>query len=167
MMRIVLDANVLASGFPAPDGVPGQLIEAWLQRKYDPTLSEHILAKVASTWDKPYFRARYHEEEARRALALLRRRGTFVTPELTVHGVAPSAEDDVVLATAVAARADYLVTGDGPFRRVGAYEGIVFINPRQFLDLLNGKDPDEWGIVDELRDAFKDVPEEEIERTND
>jgi hypothetical protein len=31
----------------------------------------------------------------------------------------------VVLATAVAAQADYLVTGDGPFRRVEAYDGEV------------------------------------------
>lgn len=72
-----------------------------------------------------------------------------------------------MLANAVAAQADYLVTGDGPFRRVGAYDGIVFINPRQFFDLMNAKDPDEWAIVDELRDASKDVPDEEIEREAD
>lgn len=55
----------------------------------------------------------------------------------TLRVVPDDPEDDVVVATAVAARADYLVTGD---RRhllpLGSYQGIRVVTPRQFLDLL-------------------------------
>jgi predicted nucleic acid-binding protein len=46
-------------------------------------------------------------------------------------------KDDMVVATAVAAGADYLVTGD---RRhllsLREYEGIRIVTPRQFLDFI-------------------------------
>jgi predicted nucleic acid-binding protein len=44
--------------------------------------------------------------------------------------------DDVVLATAVSAHADYLVTGDTGLLHVGNYEGVQILSPRAFLDLL-------------------------------
>ena len=127
MMRVVLDANVLVSGCPAPDGVPGRLIAAWLHREFDLARSEHILAKVTIAWGNSYFRARYCEKEAQRALALLRRRGIFVIPiTVEVKGIASHAQDDLVLATAVSGRADYLVTSDIPFRGVGEHQGASF-----------------------------------------
>jgi predicted nucleic acid-binding protein len=50
-------------------------------------------------------------------------------------------KDDMVAATAVAAGADYLVTGD---RRhllsLGDYKGIRIVTPRQFLDLITRSD---------------------------
>jgi predicted nucleic acid-binding protein len=56
-------------------------------------------------------------------------------PELSV--VQNDSKDDMVVATAVAAKADYLVTGDGthllPIRE---YQGILIIAPRHFLDFL-------------------------------
>jgi predicted nucleic acid-binding protein len=112
------------------------LIEAWLRRSFDLVLSEHILEKAASAWTNPYFRARYREDEALRALALLRRRRAFVPPVDDVRGVAPNEEDDIVLATAVAGDVDYLVTGDIPFRSLTAYRGVVLLMPREFLELL-------------------------------
>jgi uncharacterized protein len=58
-----------------------------------------------------------------------------VLPDLRV--VAGDPDDDPVIATAVAARADYLVTGD---RRhllpLGAYAGTRIVTPRQFFDIL-------------------------------
>jgi predicted nucleic acid-binding protein len=45
-------------------------------------------------------------------------------------------EDDLVLAVAASARVDYLVTGDKPLQRLGAYQSVRVISPRAFLDLL-------------------------------
>jgi predicted nucleic acid-binding protein len=54
-----------------------------------------------------------------------------------VRAVPDDPKDDMVVATAVAARADYLVTGD---RRhllsLREYEGIRIVTPRQFLDVI-------------------------------
>lgn len=41
-----------------------------------------------------------------------------------------------MLAVAASARVDYLVTGDKPLQRLGAYQGVRVISPRAVLDLL-------------------------------
>ena len=57
-------------------------------------------------------------------------------PDLT--GAVPlDPKDDVILATAVAAKADHLVTGDRKhLLPLGVYQGIGIVEPRAFLDQL-------------------------------
>jgi predicted nucleic acid-binding protein len=47
--------------------------------------------------------------------------------------------DDVILASAIAAGADYLVTRDKNLLSLGAYEGISIIKPETFLHVLRGQ----------------------------
>lgn len=42
----------------------------------------------------------------------------------------------MVLATALIAVADYLVTGDRQLQLLGTIDGIVIVSPREFLDVL-------------------------------
>lgn len=54
-----------------------------------------------------------------------------------VSGVATHPEDDLVLATAVSGKADYLVTGDKPLRKtVPKYQGVKLVTPVEFLKVL-------------------------------
>jgi predicted nucleic acid-binding protein len=50
--------------------------------------------------------------------------------------VATHPEDDLILATAVSARADYLVTGDQQLQGLGTYQDVTVASPRQFLEIL-------------------------------
>ena len=54
----------------------------------------------------------------------------------TVQGVATHAKDDLVLATAVSASADYLLTGDAKLQRLGSYQGVTILSPRAFVQLF-------------------------------
>jgi predicted nucleic acid-binding protein len=45
--------------------------------------------------------------------------------------------DDLILATALSAQADYLVTGDSQLQGLGAYRGVAIISPREFLSRLS------------------------------
>jgi predicted nucleic acid-binding protein len=56
-----------------------------------------------------------------------------------VHNIATHPEDDVILATAVSAKADYLVTGDTKLQHIGMYRGVVILSPRRFLETLTEK----------------------------
>jgi len=47
-------------------------------------------------------------------------------------------DDDVVLATAVAAQASIIVTGDEDLLVLGEYNGIAILSPRQFLQRVHG-----------------------------
>lgn len=143
MIRATLDVNVLASGFPAGAGTPGALINLWTDLAYNLVLSEHILDGLARTWQKPYFQRRYRLDQVEQTLALLRSEATLAVPVTTVRGVAADLEDDLVLATAIAGDAGFLVTGDRYLQALGQYARIIILSPRQLLELL----------TDELGDA--------------
>lgn len=55
---------------------------------------------------------------------------------LRVPSVTRDPSDDQVIACAVAAPADYLVTGDDDMLVIGEHDGIMIVTPRQFLDRL-------------------------------
>ena len=116
MIRAVPDTNVLVSGFvqrhPASPSV--QLLDAWRAGVFELLLSQEILIEVSRTLRKPYFRARLSEDKIDRAMVLLLRRAQIVHISSEVEGVATHPEDDAILATALSASADFLVTGARP-----------------------------------------------------
>ena len=67
----------------------------------------------------------------------LRLRVRIVEPAPLDAPVSRDADDDVVLATAVAARADLIVTGDEDLLVIGLHGGIDIVSPRDFLRRLS------------------------------
>jgi len=134
---VVLDTNVLASGFVRPGPPPGRLLAAWRAGRFTLATSEHILAELSHTLEAPYSRRHLSPAEAAANLALVRERARLVTPTLAVHGVATHPEDDLILAAAVGSGADYLVTGDTQLLRLGRYAGVAIVAPAAFLALLD------------------------------
>lgn len=143
MMRVVLDSSVLVSAFIAPRSELMLVLRLPLRGRYRLVLSEEILTETARsllTKDSVRRYAAYLDEDVHGYLAWLLSVAELVddVPELSV--VPGDPEDDMVVATAVAAEADYLVTGD---RRhllpMKEYRGIPFIAPRHFLDLLQSE----------------------------
>jgi len=69
-------------------------------------------------------------------LTLLVTKGETVTVTSQIAGVASHPEDDLILATALDGRADYLVTGDAQLQKLKRFRGVVIISPREFLVVL-------------------------------
>ena len=136
MIGATLDAKVLVSGFPASRGVPAEILERWVAGEFRLILSDHMLDGVARAWVDAYYAARFAAQEAQLALHVLRTQAQLVIPSAAVRGVATNEEDDLVLATAVAGQADYLVTGNRKMREFGAFQGIAIVSPREFFTLL-------------------------------
>lgn len=135
----VLDTNVLASGFigeEQPDSVSGALIRRWRGKTFTLVISEPILAELADTFADRYFARRLSSSEIADALQALRVDAVIQPLTVAVAGVASHPEDDLILATALSARAPYLVTGDRRLRERVAYHGTQLLAPRQFLELI-------------------------------
>lgn len=139
MIVAVLDTNVLASGFVRRNSASTvvRIVDAWRAHRYRLVVSEHILDELARTFQDPYFRRFLTDAEVAADLTLLRRQATIATATAAVDGIATHPEDDLVLATAVSAMADYLVTGDRQLQSLGVYRGVAILSPRSFLDALN------------------------------
>ena len=114
MISAVLDTNVLASGTISAANAPGQILNAWHARKFELVTSAHIIEELTRTFQKPYFQKRLSSKATTNFIDLLQNEA-FVTPiTVQVQGVATHPGDDWIVATALSAKADYLVTGDMP-----------------------------------------------------
>lgn len=110
-MRVILDTNILLSGLITPRGAPGQLIDAWLDRRF--TLISHPLQldefRAVSRRDK--IRTLVRPSEAGRL-------ANQIAALADMPGRLPPVErsrdpsDDFLLALCEAGEVDRLVTGD-------------------------------------------------------
>jgi putative PIN family toxin of toxin-antitoxin system len=136
VITALLDSNVLLAGFLTSVTPPGQLIDAWRAGRFELIVSDPLLAEVTRNILKPYFRRRLTADQITDAVLLLTTRARLTAITVQVTGVATHPEDDLILATALSARADYLVTGDAQLLELGSYQGIKIVSARAFLAVL-------------------------------
>lgn len=89
-------------------------------------------------------------------LATLRDQVRLVDPLPLPTPVCRDEDDDLVLATAVAAGADRIVTGDQDLLVLRAYEGVRLVSPRQFLERLDGSEKVEYATDAEMEETRND-----------
>jgi putative PIN family toxin of toxin-antitoxin system len=70
-------------------------------------------------------------------LAQVHKEAEIVIPARFGERVCRDKDDDVVLATALAGKADVFVTGDEDLLVLKKFRGIRILSPRQFLELLD------------------------------
>jgi putative PIN family toxin of toxin-antitoxin system len=101
--------------------------------------SAHILTEVARALGEPKFAGRVGEDERRDYLTLLRSLSTMSRPRALLSRIATHPEDDWVLATAQAGKADFLVTGDKQLLALDGRHGLGafrIVTPAEFLAVL-------------------------------
>jgi len=131
-MRIVPDSNVLISAFFFK-GVPKQFMEKAIRGRHRIFISNAILDELRSTMQKPYFRKRMISQNVQEEIiADYRRMATIIDPA-SIPSVCRDPKDNMVLACAVEAKADWLVTGDGDLQVLGWYGSVKIISPADAL----------------------------------
>lgn len=141
MISAVLDTNTIVSAAIVPQGIPSQILQAGRSQQFLWITSTVIIDEVTRTLHRPRIQRKYQVSAADvdRTRELLERE-TLVSPiSVQVQGVATHPEDDQILATAVSAQADYLVTGDQQLQRLGSFQGVTIVTPRRFLEILSGE----------------------------
>ena len=143
MVRAVLDSSILVSAFVAPQTELMGLLRLPLRSRYELVLSEEILGETAEsllTKDSIRRYATYSDEDVHAYLAWLLSVAKLVGELRELSAVPDDPKDDMVIATAVAAKADYLVTGDRKhLLPLKEYQGIAIISARSFQDLLQSE----------------------------
>jgi putative PIN family toxin of toxin-antitoxin system len=135
-MKVVLDTNILASGAISTTGTLSAIMDAWRSGQFKVIVSAPILEELERTFQKAYFQRSLTDTQSSRYLKLLQKRATVSPITTSVHGIATHLEDDMILATAVSAKADYLVTGDTKLQHVRTYKAVTILSPTRFLEIL-------------------------------
>ena len=102
-------------------------------------VSDAILAETARVLlTSPHIRQRYHypDTAVQEFCDGLTQVGEWRTDVPPLHGVCRDPNDDMVLACALAAVAEYLVTRDKDLLVLRQYAGIAIVTPEAFLAVL-------------------------------
>jgi putative PIN family toxin of toxin-antitoxin system len=138
ILRIVLDSNVILSGFLF-GGPPARLLERALGGSVRCFTSLPILDEVRDILQRPKFGL-----SAGQALSLteeLHDLCEMVTPKERVRAVLADPDDNVVLECALAARADLVVSGDSHLLVLQEWRGIRMVSPAIALEEIEGRQP--------------------------
>ncbi len=132
-MRVVFDTNVIVAALVA-EGLCHEIVETHLP--------EHTAILADPLWKElvEKLRSKFNlVPEELPLLGLYRRLAEWVQAQPLPKPVCRDADDDWVLAIAVAGRADMIVTADPDLLVLGAHEGVDIVSPRQFLERIHGK----------------------------
>lgn len=138
LMRLVLDTNVVASGL-LRNGTPALLLDAAQSGKLELFTSIHLLDELAGILT----RAKFAKALAATCLPLEELvLGYSELANLVAHvaitpAVVDDPSDDHVLACAVAARADLIVSGDKHLHGLnGQYNSILIVKPAEAVRII-------------------------------
>lgn len=112
-MRLVVDTNVVVSAL-LWQGMPGRLLEMAGEKQVQLFTSRVLLDELADVLDRKKLARGVAATglTVPQMLAAYRKVITLVTARQLPQQVSPDADDDAVLATAQAAKADLIVSGD-------------------------------------------------------
>jgi uncharacterized protein len=132
-MRVVLDTNVLLSALAFPGSKPDQVVQRIRRGEVELFLSPFILMELERILRNKF---RFTKRQTDERLTVIRRMATLAEPAERLAVVAAKDDDNRILECALAARADYLVTGDKehllPLQSIGTTQ---IVTPAAFLTL--------------------------------
>ena len=128
-MRAVFDTNVLVAAF-VTEGICSKLLTRGRKKEFDLIICPVVLQEFERVLIKKLSATR---NEARNALQIVSEAICGVVhPLQSVQSVCRDPDDDAILACALEARADYLVTGDVDLLELKVFKGIPIVTPRDF-----------------------------------
>ena len=133
-MRLVLDTNIVISGL-IWGGVPRRLLDMAHDGDVILFTSSALLDELAEVLTRDKFQAILTSQRATPAF-LMQHYGMLaklVAPQ-AIERTVRDADDDVVIATALAAQADIIVTGDHDLLVLHPYQSIQILNPADALN---------------------------------
>lgn len=144
-MQVVLDANVFISGLLSKQGPPGQILDAWVAGRFSLFISPPIMLEIQHVLTYPRIQERLEPEQAAQLITLLFSATEWVEGKLRLDVLTKDPSDNIYLACAIEAQADFLVTGNlSHYQEAGSrFQGVRILTPRQFLEFLNAFKPSE------------------------
>ncbi len=135
--RLVIDTNVLVSAF-LWQGTPGRLLELAGEQAAQLFTSRVLLDELDSVLHRKKLVKSVAATglSADAMLANFRKLATLVTARQLTAQISRDADDDAVLACALAARADLIVSGDDDLLVLGSFESIPIVIASQALAVI-------------------------------
>lgn len=137
-LRLVLDTNVVASAL-LWGGSPRLLLQAARDKRIQLFTSTPLLAELTDILGRPKFGKKIEASllTVDQLVDYYASLTTLVRPTPTPR-IAPDPDDDVVIGTGLAAKADFIVTGDKPLLSVEHHQQTRIINVSMATQKVKG-----------------------------
>jgi uncharacterized protein len=136
-VRVVIDTNILVSAF-LWYGKPSRLLELAEEGSVRIFSSRHLMNELANSLAKEKLaRAVLATGLSAKEMVTAYRQLTRAVRPVPVSSISRDPDDDHVIACAIAAKADFIVTGDRDLLVLDPLDGIRIVEVARFLELLD------------------------------
>ncbi len=141
-MRVVFDTNTFISAVISPNGAPRRLLNEALKHRFSLYTSPILLAELLDVLERPKFSARLVKAHLTPAKIVheIRNLAFLVIPQNVAKIILADPDDDHVLACAVVAQANMIVSGDQHLLALGEeFQDIQILNSADALRLIQSE----------------------------
>lgn len=138
MVRVVIDANSLISAILSHRGNSARILNLFREDYIEVAISKEILEEIERVLHYPKIRKRHgwNSEQIRLFLKEFERFCVIVSPAIRNSFILEKdPSDDKYILCAIASQVDYIVTGDKALLKLGQYEGVQIVSPKEFLEV--------------------------------
>ena len=135
-LRAVVDTNLFISGLFGKDTLSAELQDLWVHREFKLVTSIEILREISRVLQYPRIRERFHprEENIRRFFRLIFRKAIITKDLYSTDRITDDPSDNIILACAMEAKADFIVSRDPHLRNLKHFHGIKIIDVKAFVE---------------------------------
>ena len=118
-------------------GTPNELLKLLERDAFELFMSESLVEEVRRVLQQERFG--WTEEDLTEGLNPIISLATIVSPGIRVD-TSVDPPDNRILECALESKSDVIVTGDDHLLRLGTFENIPIVTPRDFLEMLRGNE---------------------------
>jgi putative PIN family toxin of toxin-antitoxin system len=135
VLKVVIDINLFVSGLISKKGNPAKLLQLWHDHAFLLVISEQMVKEIERVLQYPRIRNKYNlkDEEIEQAVGTIKKFAVVLPDAIELGVVKDDPDDNKVLACALAAQADYIVSGDGHLLKLGVFENTPIVTTKDFL----------------------------------
>src|SRR3989344_7453522 len=129
--KVVLDTNILISSV-GWKGNPEKIFEEIIKGTIELIISYGQFDEISRVLE--YSKFDFTKEQKSRLKNLILEIATFVSPKEKITTIKEDCEDNLILESAIAGKADYIVSGDEHLLKLRNFRDIKILNARQFVE---------------------------------
>ena len=135
MIIAILDSNIFISAFLF-NGNQRKLLSYAMAGKYRIAISDMILDEIKDVLLRPKFKLTH--EQVKKIINEIESLCTLYYPTETIRDACRDEDDNIILECAVAAKAEYIITGDDDLLSIKKYKNTTIVNSADFIKIVAG-----------------------------
>ncbi|HLD73285.1 MAG TPA: putative toxin-antitoxin system toxin component, PIN family [Bdellovibrionota bacterium] len=136
--RVVVDTNIVLSGFLSQKGIPSKILQAWINQEFISLLSSELKQEYFSVLEYSHIKQRlgHFYAEAFETLNFIVEKAKYVSIKKSKIHIFDDKDDDILMKIAIKGKAHYILSGDKSVLKVKNYKNIQILTAAEFLEIL-------------------------------